>query len=124
MVAVALVSIPLAGYKARWLKPRHDYFLSRLEYHARREEEAVRLERAYTKMVEHAERAGLLGDRLRRDREQVSQGVEYHSAMARKYRRAARYPWLPVEPDPSEPDWMPTYVHYTRLAANDGNGKP
>jgi hypothetical protein len=25
-------------------------------------------------------------------------------ALAVKYRRAARYPWLPVEPDPPEPE--------------------
>lgn len=25
--------------------------------------------------------------------------AEYHRAMAAKYDRAARYPWLPVEPD-------------------------
>jgi hypothetical protein len=25
-------------------------------------------------------------------------------ALAAKYRRAARYPWLPVEPDPQEPE--------------------
>ena len=29
--------------------------------------------------------------------------AEYHEAMALKYERAARYPWLPVEPDPPEP---------------------
>jgi hypothetical protein len=27
----------------------------------------------------------------------------YHARMRRKYERAARYPWLPVEPDPPEP---------------------
>jgi hypothetical protein len=27
----------------------------------------------------------------------------YHSQMRAKYERAARYPWLPVEPDPPEP---------------------
>jgi hypothetical protein len=27
----------------------------------------------------------------------------YHSRMREKYERAARYPWLPVEPDPPEP---------------------
>ena len=25
--------------------------------------------------------------------------MAYHTAMVRKYQRAARYPWLPVEPD-------------------------
>ena len=29
--------------------------------------------------------------------------VEYHDNMAIKYDHAARYPWLPVEPDPPEP---------------------
>jgi hypothetical protein len=27
----------------------------------------------------------------------------YHAAMSRKYERAARYPWLPVAPDPPPP---------------------
>src|SRR5947209_518836 len=27
----------------------------------------------------------------------------YHSALRAKYERAARYPWLPVAPDPPEP---------------------
>jgi hypothetical protein len=27
----------------------------------------------------------------------------YHTALVQKYERAARYPWLPVEPDPPEP---------------------
>jgi hypothetical protein len=28
----------------------------------------------------------------------------WHLQMAEKYRRAARYPWLPVESDPPEPE--------------------
>ncbi len=28
---------------------------------------------------------------------------EWHQSMARKYEHAARYPWLPVAPDPPEP---------------------
>jgi hypothetical protein len=28
----------------------------------------------------------------------------YHAAMTAKYERAARYPWLPVESDPPEPE--------------------
>jgi hypothetical protein len=30
-------------------------------------------------------------------------GLRWHDRMAEKYDRAARYPWLPVEPDPPEP---------------------
>ena len=29
--------------------------------------------------------------------------IPYEAALARKYRRAARYPWLPDEPDPPDP---------------------
>ena len=29
---------------------------------------------------------------------------DWHRRMAEKYERAARRPWLPVEPDPPEPD--------------------
>lgn len=29
--------------------------------------------------------------------------IRYHGAMAQKYRRLARYPWLTVEPDPPLP---------------------
>jgi hypothetical protein len=28
---------------------------------------------------------------------------DYHQQMLEKYAFAARYPWLPVEPDPPEP---------------------
>lgn len=28
----------------------------------------------------------------------------WHAEMAQKYQYAARYPWLPVEPDPREPE--------------------
>jgi hypothetical protein len=30
----------------------------------------------------------------------------YHTSLARKYERAASYPWLAVEPDPPEPWWQ------------------
>jgi hypothetical protein len=29
---------------------------------------------------------------------------EWHASLAPKYRYAAHYPWLPVEPDPPEPE--------------------
>jgi hypothetical protein len=34
---------------------------------------------------------------------QHKQRAAYYAAQARKYERAARYPWLPVEPDPPAP---------------------
>lgn len=30
--------------------------------------------------------------------------ADYHACLREKYERAARYPWLPVEPDPPEPE--------------------
>jgi hypothetical protein len=34
----------------------------------------------------------------------ASARADYHQAMWLKYFHAARYPWLPVEPDPPEPE--------------------
>jgi hypothetical protein len=34
----------------------------------------------------------------------ASGGILWHSELQWKYERAARYPWLPVEPDPPEPE--------------------
>jgi hypothetical protein len=31
--------------------------------------------------------------------------LAYHDLMHRKYAHAARYPWLPLEPDPPPPRW-------------------
>jgi hypothetical protein len=36
-------------------------------------------------------------------RQNLKKHVERWAALARKYERAARYPWLPVEPDPPAP---------------------
>jgi hypothetical protein len=30
---------------------------------------------------------------------------EYHTVLMQKYERAARYPFLPIAPDPPEPRW-------------------
>ena len=30
--------------------------------------------------------------------------IAYHQAMKQKYERTSRYPWLPVLPDPPEPE--------------------
>ena len=43
------------------------------------------------------------------DRESENQRQQpflaHHADMERKYRRGARCPWLPMEPDPPEPGW-------------------
>jgi hypothetical protein len=36
--------------------------------------------------------------------EMYDRRASYHHQLKLKYERAARYPWLPVEPDPAEPE--------------------
>jgi hypothetical protein len=48
--------------------------------------------------------AGFLKDRSLREAARDSRLATYRAAMVRKYRHAAGYPWLPVEPDPPEPE--------------------
>jgi hypothetical protein len=45
----------------------------------------------------------ILNDYVRRRAEYLQRNADYHAQLARKYERAARYPWLPVEPDPPLP---------------------
>jgi hypothetical protein len=65
--------------------------------------------------AKHARKAATgTGDSRSRDRENadkwaaVANGYRgmkgYHEAMRDKYAHAARYPWLPVAPDPPEPE--------------------
>jgi hypothetical protein len=42
--------------------------------------------------------------RMAREAERAERAAIYHGQMRRKYERAARYPWLPVDPDPTPPD--------------------
>lgn len=64
--------------------------------------------------VEYAERSrvefmnGFMADRLRyptesdlRARDAHYRLMDHYDGLKAKYERAARYPWLPVEPDPS-----------------------
>ena len=51
----------------------------------------------------------LVSDRFGRehrviDRADLRALATYHAVMKRKYERAARYPWLPVAPDPPPPE--------------------
>jgi hypothetical protein len=119
MVAILIVGLTLGGIVGGVrLKRRRDYFLVRLEYHALMEQTAVDLERSVRERLADMEREDVEGgvrilrlggstDSVRRDIERVTRGIEHHSAMARKYHRAARHPWIAVEPDPPEPDWFP-----------------
>jgi hypothetical protein len=70
--------------------------------------------RAITEEQADAERASMeYADDARGERgdpQRVARGEQmatYHRGLRIKYERAARYPWLPVAPDPPEPDPEP-----------------
>jgi hypothetical protein len=84
MIVVAVAALLMGGaVGVQRLPHRRATFLSRATYH----EGKVRF---YWHMRGMDSRAR----RLR---------IDYHGAMSRKYRAAALKPWLPVEPDPPEP---------------------
>jgi hypothetical protein len=88
MVAVAIVGFAMAGAT---LVRRSNRFRALAEDQA--EAEAMSL--AY---ADDARGEG--GDQQRVARGE--QMADYHRKLRIKYERAARYPWLPVEPDPPE----------------------
>ncbi len=98
MVAVAVTGFILGGeaIRRRWLSYR-----ASVENHAN-EERRMRLLLREGFLHETA------GDGTRRrwqigpggERERIRERLLYHSLMKDRYQRAARYPWLPVAPDP------------------------
>jgi hypothetical protein len=94
LVTLAGLALGLSG----WMRRRAE-FSSRTAYHAKQ----------YRVLLAHL--AGARG--MRRGRGMASPdpselaSVRYHFKMAEKYEHAARYPWLPVEPDPPEPKDAP-----------------
>jgi hypothetical protein len=122
MVAVVIIGLMLGGVR---LKHRQSRLLSRAQYHEQRAAFLPKLEsRARIICAEYpAQIAGLEKlrryggpvrfrlehfkvqlDRSREDLVRLPKKIAYHAAMAHKYEHAARYPWLPVEPDPPEPE--------------------
>jgi hypothetical protein len=104
MIAVAVVALSMGGIvEFVRLKRRSDDLTVRAQDHARR----ASFYHLYTPGVDEHLRATLEPQERSavEDRKTRLLGViAYHEAMARKYDRAARYPWLPVEPDPPEPE--------------------
>jgi hypothetical protein len=54
-------------------------------------------------MEKWGEEASRLSRRADPGEQSAYSKADYHDAMGSKYYRAARSPWLPVEPDPPEP---------------------
>jgi hypothetical protein len=85
MVAVAVVAVAITGVRIgdRWLSYRRI-----AAHHSQMAETGM-------KMIDGLPSAAEV---------LTPQNIDYHAEMARKYQYAARYPWLPVEPDPPEPE--------------------
>jgi hypothetical protein len=93
MSAVAIVAIVVV---TGMLIQRSRSYASLASFHAEAEKECWR-------MLEASE-GRQLDPEDRKDWIAHTRGVlRYHARMARNYRRAARYPWLPLEPDPPNP---------------------
>jgi hypothetical protein len=123
MVAVAVVALATSGFvgvRAVW-----QYFLAmdRARYHTGMEDTLRWLDQSGRDQLEASALADdvikpwlrAMGDAELLERLRVThhalrlqvalnhRQMEYHVAMARKYRYVARFPWLPVEPDLPEP---------------------
>jgi hypothetical protein len=103
MATVAVLAILLAA--AMELKRKSDHYRKLADYFDRKlsaaHEELVRESKSkvighfYTpEVAAESERLGM----------RWSNKVGRYSSLAEKYHQAARYPWLPVKPDPLEPE--------------------
>jgi hypothetical protein len=110
VAALALAMGGLVGVRAVW-----QYFvaLDRVQYHEGMEAMwrwlGRDLSKAESEQPPTTDDAGLneamraVSDQYQWIVASLHRQAECHAALARKYRRVARLPWLPVEPDPPEP---------------------
>jgi hypothetical protein len=119
MVAGLVMGAIVGGVR---LKQRHSYFLAQVQSHEESEDYCRQRERLYdalegnfaseirwrTEDKQGGSPEVASGERRRalvhEAKELATRAIAYHTAMARKYRNAARYPWLPVERDPPPPE--------------------
>jgi hypothetical protein len=130
MIVVAIAAVALGANELRRRKDRYDSLrsthewrgrssISSAEFHAStaaaNEREVERL-RAAVRSRNHASRpeaeavaqitSNIEGAAAieRAAERQFRARARFHELLRKKYERAARYPWLVVEPDPPEPD--------------------
>jgi hypothetical protein len=87
------------------LKQRRDYFLLLAQSHQK--EVASSAARGEALKSRLGRTSGMSNEEImqvHRDYGRMTDRADHHAAMAEKYRQAARQPWLPVVPDPPEPD--------------------
>jgi hypothetical protein len=104
IVAVVVVIGPMIGGGVLLIRQRRDYFLTLAQSH--QNEAASSMARGTALKSRLGSISGMSPEigQIYRDYDRMMDRANHHTAMAHKYEHAARYPWLPVEPDPPEPD--------------------
>lgn len=105
VIAVAVTILLIyGGIGGIWLWRRHNYFSARADEYS---EKVSELQAWQQQLISESKKGDPSHDRWFTYREirkaRAAGEVEYASEMARKYRRAARFPWLSVEQELPEP---------------------
>jgi hypothetical protein len=98
MVAVAVVALSIATERMRRESARYRELAER---HAKIER-ACRKNANLLPLMKPSDWESLCGQ-MALGLSRSPERAVYHAGLRRKYERASRYPWLPVEPDPPEP---------------------
>ena len=100
MIAVAVVAVMLA---ASALFRRHLSLRERDDYHARREGDLASRARGLGQLaLDFADRIPETAAYWRAYAAREAEIGTWHARLKEKFRHAARYPWLAIEPDPPE----------------------
>jgi hypothetical protein len=103
MVAVGAIGLMIGG--GFLLKQRRDYFVSLAQSHQKEVDSSTA--RGVALKTRFGRTSGMTTEEimhLHRDYDRMMDRADHHASLARKYEHAALYPWLPVEPDPPEPE--------------------
>jgi hypothetical protein len=95
MVAVAIVALLLASQRIYDRRARMSAIASN---HAKREKIELMALAEYRSFMDQLD-----PERAQSTLKYLTSSSKYHADMRRKYERAARYPWLPLSPDPPSP---------------------
>jgi hypothetical protein len=102
MIAAAVVAVMLAA--AAFFR-RHLSLRERGDYHARREGDLASRARVLEQLaLDFADRIPETAAQWRAYAACEAEIGAWHARLKEKYRHAARYPWLAIEPDPPEPE--------------------
>jgi len=99
MIAVAVASLVMASGRLLWLSSVYrKAALVQAAY-----ENVARTLQTFGMEMEIEPESGAIKAQRAADASVNQKTAEYRAALKRKYERAARFPWLPVEPDPPAP---------------------